>query len=230
MLETVEAGARDDAHGSVIWLHGLGADGHDFEPIVPELRLAGHLDLRFVFPHAPVREVTLNAGIAMRAWYDIVTLDRSGPQDEAGILESVDLVNELVEREIARGLPRERIVLAGFSQGGAIALHAALRERERYAGLMGLSTWLPLEASFDAEVARSESSQPRDLPVFLAHGSYDPMLPLALGEHTRDVLAAAGFRPEWHSYPMAHAVCAEEIRDIRAWLLKVFGEIGGQSP
>ncbi len=222
-LETVEAGAGDGAQGSVIWLHGLGADGHDFEPIVPELGLKGLLDLRFVFPHAPLRKVTINNGMVMRAWYDIVSLDRDGPQDEAGIRESSAGLLELVARERERGVPQDRIVLAGFSQGGAIALHTALRERQRFAGLLALSTWLPLGTAHRAEVAGNREAQPRDLPVFIAHGSYDPMLPLALGEATRDALLAAGFKPEWHSYPMAHAVCAEEIADIRAWLLRVFG-------
>ena len=226
MLETVEVRAGEGADGSVIWLHGLGADGHDFEPIVPELKLAGSLNLDFVFPHAPVREVTINNGIAMRAWYDIVSLDRDGPQDEAGIRESAELLAELVEREQARGVPRDRIVLAGFSQGGAIALHVALRDPERYAGLMALSTWLPLSAAFADEVIAEPGSQPRSLPVFIAHGTFDPMLPLALGEATRDALDEAGFEPEWHTYPMAHAVCAEEIADIRRWLLGVYGVTG----
>lgn len=223
-LETVETGPGDDVDGSVIWLHGLGADGHDFEPIVPELRLDGRLSLRFVFPHAPVREVTINNGIAMRAWYDIVSLDRSGPQDEDGILESAGQVLDLVQREIERGVPQERIVLAGFSQGGAIVLHAALRQPERFAGLMALSTWLPLADRFAEEVAGNAQSQPRDLPVFIAHGTFDPMLPIGLGEATRDALSDAGYQPEWHAYPMAHAVCAEEIAAIRDWLLRVYGK------
>ncbi len=222
MLETVEVCKGSGADGSVIWLHGLGADGHDFEPIVPELALDKQLDLRYLFPHAPVREVTINNGIAMRAWYDIVSLDRGGPQDEDGIRESARQLDELVERELARGVPRERIVLAGFSQGGAIALHTALRQPERYAGLMALSTWLPLGDAFRAEVIDEPGSQPRELPVFIAHGTFDPMLPIALGEATRAALEEAGFRPEWRAYPMAHAVCPEEIRDIRSWLLRVY--------
>lgn len=226
VLETVEAGPAGDVDGSVIWLHGLGADGHDFEPIVPELNLGDALTLRFIFPHAPVREVTINNGIAMRAWYDIVSLDRSGPQDEDGIRNSAEQLLELVERERERGVPLERIVLAGFSQGGAIALHAGLRLTERFAGLMALSTWLPLGDAFREEVADNDASQPRDLPVFIAHGSFDPMLPLSLGETTRDTLVSAGFAPEWHEYPMAHAVCAEEIAAIRDWLLRVYAPTG----
>lgn len=223
-LETVETGTGRD--GTVIWLHGLGADGHDFEPIVPELGLDGRLDLRYVFPHAPIREVTINNGIAMRAWYDIVSLDREGPQDEDGIRESSEQLEALVAREIERGVPAERIVLAGFSQGGAIALHTALRRRERIAGLMALSTWLPLAGQFAAEVTDNPAAQPRDLPVFIAHGSFDPMLPIALGKATRDALTAAGYAPEWQEYPMAHAVCPEEIAAIRNWLLRVYGVDG----
>lgn len=225
-LETVEIGAAENVDGVVIWLHGLGADGHDFEPIVPELRLSDHVNLRFVFPHAPVREVTVNNGIAMRAWYDIVSLDRDGPQDEDGIRQSSAQLLELVEKEIARGVPQNRIVLAGFSQGGAIALHTALRETQAFAGLMVLSSWLPLADAFVSEVLESEASQPRDLPVFIAHGSYDPILPLALGEASRDTLQKAGFSPQWQEYPMAHAVCAEEILAIRQWLLTVYGAAG----
>lgn len=222
-LETVEAGASRDAEGSVIWLHGLGADGHDFEPIVPELRLDGLLKLRFVFPHAPVRPVTINGGMAMRAWYDIIDFDRDGPQDEKGIRESARLVEGLIGREQERGIAADRIVLAGFSQGGAIAIHTATRFRQRLAGLLALSSWLPLQDAFDKEVVAEPESQSRDLPVLIAHGTFDPILPLALGEASRDSLKRAGFRPEWHSFPMAHSVCAEEIAAVRSWLLKVYG-------
>lgn len=227
LLETVEVGAAADVDGSVIWLHGLGADGHDFEPIVPELRLDGQLKLRFVFPHAPLRKVTINNGMEMRAWYDIISLDRGGPQDEAGIRKSSAQLEALIEREQQRGVPLDRIVLAGFSQGGAIAMHTALRQTHRLAGLMALSSWLPLHDAFRMEVVDEPSSQPRDLPVFIAHGTFDPMLPLALGEGARDALLGAGFAPEWHSYPMAHSVCAEEIAAIRDWLLRIIGVAGG---
>ncbi|MEQ8206937.1 MAG: alpha/beta fold hydrolase [Woeseia sp.] len=223
LLETVEAGSQGDVDGSVIWLHGLGADGHDFEPIVPELRLDGQLNLRFVFPHAPIREVTLNNGIAMRAWYDIISLDREGPQDEDGIRTSAEQLLQLVQREQARGVPANKIVLAGFSQGGAIALHTALRYPDRLAGLMALSTWLPLSEVFQSEVVAEPTSQPRDIPVFIAHGTFDPTLPITLGELSRVTLQAAGFKPEWQAYPMAHAVCGEEIVAIRDWLLRVYG-------
>jgi len=220
--ETVEVESAAAPDGSVIWLHGLGADGHDFEAIVPELRLAGQLNLRFVFPHAPVRPVTINGGMSMRAWYDILTLDREGPQDEAGIRASGDALLQLLEREHDRGIPYEKIVLAGFSQGGAIALHTALRFGPRLAGLMALSTYLPLQGSIDAEVVNNTAAQARDLPILQAHGTFDPMLPLALGQHTREILTAAGYSVQWHDYPMAHAVCAEEIAHIRDWLLSIF--------
>jgi len=220
--ETVEIETGASPQGSVIWLHGLGADGHDFEPIVPELHLPDSLQLRFVFPHAPVRPVTINGGATMRAWYDILTLDRGGPQDEHGIRESATALEALVEREHGRGIPYEKIVMAGFSQGGAIALHAALRYPHTLAGLMALSTWLPLDASLQKEVIENEQAQSQQLPVFLAHGEFDPMLPIALGEESRDTLTHLGYTVEWHEYPMAHAVCPQEIADISAWLLAVY--------
>jgi len=220
--QTVELETGASPQGSVIWLHGLGADGHDFEPIVPELGLAGQLSLRFVFPHAPLRPVTINGGMTMRAWYDVLTLERGGPQDEVGIRESGRLLEMLIEREHEREIPYEKIVLAGFSQGGAIALHAGLRYPQRLAGLMALSTWLPLADYFDEEVVRNADAQSQELPIFMAHGSFDPMLPIALGQHSHETLDKAGYKVEWHDYPMAHAVCAEEIADIRNWLLSVF--------
>jgi phospholipase/carboxylesterase len=220
--DTIEVLSSADPAGSVIWLHGLGADGHDFEPIVPELGLGGRLSLRFIFPHAPMRPVTINGGMTMRAWYDVLSLDRGGPQDEVGIRESSRMLEMLIERERERGIDHENIVLAGFSQGGAIALHTALRFPERLAGLMALSTWLPLGDCFDKEVSQNPKAQPQELPIFLAHGSFDPMLPLALGQHSRDTLENAGYKVEWHEYPMAHAVCAEEITAISNWLLSVF--------
>lgn len=220
--ETVEVGGGEKPDGTVIWLHGLGADGHDFEPIVAELDLDKQADLRFVFPHAPVRPVTINGGIPMRAWYDVMSLDRSGPQDEAGIRDSAETLKRLIEREHDRGVDYDRVVLAGFSQGGAIAMHTAMRFPEKLAGLMALSTWMPLEATIDGEVMQSPESQPRDLPVLMAHGSFDPMLPIAAGQHARDIMQKAGFSVQWHEFPMAHAVCAEEIAEIRRWLLSIF--------
>jgi len=220
--ETVEVGGRAQADGTVIWLHGLGADGHDFEPIVPELNLAGHADIRFVFPHAPVRPVTINGGVPMRAWYDVISLDRSGPQDEAGIRDSAASLLQLIEREKERGVDASRIVLAGFSQGGAIAMHTAMRVPQRLAGLMALSTWMPLESTIGEEVVDNSESQPRELPVLMAHGTFDPMLPLAAGQHAREIMQDAGFKVQWHEYPMAHAVCAEEISEIRKWLVNIY--------
>ena len=220
--ETIEVETATDCDGSVIWLHGLGADGHDFEPIVPELRLGGQARLRFVFPHAPVRPVTINGGMAMRAWYDIYSLERSGPVDEAGIRQSGAMLEGLIQRERDRGIASERIVVAGFSQGGAIAAHAALRYPDPLAGLMALSTYVPLHSTLEKEVFGNAAAQPKQLPIFMAHGSLDPMLPMALGESSREILVGQGYSVEWHDYPMGHAVCAEEIEDIRHWLESVY--------
>ncbi len=216
-LDCVEVGAGDDARASVIWLHGLGADGHDFEPIVPELRLPAELGVRFLFPHAPVRPVTLNAGMAMRAWYDIIALGGNAEQDDAGIRQSARQVEALMKREHERGVPAERMVLAGFSQGGAIALHLGLRHPERLAGIMGLSTYLPLGDTVEAERHEANAAT----PIFLAHGSMDPVVPMTMGERSRDGLQAMGYPVEWHDYPMVHQVCMEEIADISAWLQRV---------
>jgi phospholipase/carboxylesterase len=197
---------------AVIWLHGLGADGHDFVPIVGELDLPAGLPVRFVFPHAPVRPVAINAGMRMRAWYDIAPDMRR--QDEAGIRESARAVEALLQREQDAGIPSHRIVLAGFSQGGAITLHAGLRYPRPLAGLLALSTYLPLPEAFAVE-ARPER---RDTPILMCHGQHDPMLPLALGAWSRDTLTQAGFDVAWREYPMQHQVCMEEIADIGAWL------------
>lgn len=221
-VETVEIETGPNPGGGVIWLHGLGADGHDFEPIVPELHLPDEMALRFVFPHAPLRPVTINGGMSMRAWYDILSLDRDGPIDEAGIRASAEILESLIAREQERGIAAGNIVVAGFSQGGAIALHTVLRHPQRVAGLMALSTWLPLWSKFDAEVIDNSAAGNRDVPIFMAHGSYDPMLPIQMGRSSADLLTQSGFNVEWHDYPMAHAVCADEIDDIRAWLMRVF--------
>ncbi len=220
--ETVEIETGPEPAGSVIWLHGLGADGHDFEPIVSELQWPDALPLRFVFPHAKVRPVTINGGMAMRAWYDILSLDRGGPVDEEGIRASGDILNALIDREQQRGMDPRRIVVAGFSQGGAIALHAALRYPQRLAGLMALSTYLPLQSVFEAEVTDNATVANQDIPLFMAHGSFDPVLPMQLGTASAELLRRSGFDVEWHEYPMAHAVCAEEIVHIHDWLMSVF--------
>lgn len=220
--DTVELETGANPAGSVIWLHGLGADGHDFEPIVPELRLPAELSLRFVFPHAPIRPVTINGGMSMRAWYDIYSLDAAGRSDEAGIRASSAMLDALIDREISRGIETHKIVLAGFSQGGAIAIHSAMRETRKLAGLMALSTWLPLPKAFEAEVIDNPDAGDTSLPIFMAHGSFDPVLPIHMGKASAELLTASGFSVEWHEYPMAHQVCMEEISDIRRWLLSVY--------
>ena len=214
MLEFVEIETSPNPTAAVIWLHGLGADGHDFEPIVPELVRPGERALRFVFPHAPVRPVTLNAGYAMRAWYDIIGLDRHSAQDETGVKASDAAVRALIKRENERGIPTNRIVLAGFSQGGAQALYTGTRLREKLAGIMGLSCYMLLASRFDAE--RSEVNQ--TTPVFMAHGTQDTVVAAHLGEETRRLLEAAGYPVEWHTYPVPHAVSPQEIADIAEWL------------
>lgn len=220
--ETVERDSGSPICGSVIWLHGLGADGHDFEPIAPELAVPGR-PLRFVFPHAPVRPVTLNGGIPMRAWFDVYGLDRSGPQDERGIREAERTVRALIRRENERGVPTARIVLAGFSQGGAVALHGGLRYSEPLAGLIGLSTYLPLEWTVEAEAGAAN----RATPIFMAHGTLDPLVPPGLGQSTRDLLRRLDYSIEWRTYPIEHAVSAEEIADVRDWLSRAFAPDDG---
>lgn len=205
--------AADPAH-SVIWLHGLGADGHDFAPIVPELVAPQWPALRFVFPHAPVRPVTINGGMPMRAWYDIADFDLHARQDEAGMRASVAAAEALIARENARGVPDERIVLAGFSQGGAIALAAGLRHGRRLAGIVALSTYLVLGDSLETERSAANAAT----PIFQAHGTLDPVVAPPRGEAAHERLAALGYAVERHTYPMAHAVCAEEIGDLRHWL------------
>jgi phospholipase/carboxylesterase len=215
-LETIEIETGDAPDAAVIWLHGLGADGHDFEPIVPELKLPRRLSLRFVFPNAPVRPVTINQGMRMRAWYDILQLG-GGREDEEGIRASQRSVEQLIERERGRGIALRRIVLAGFSQGGAIVLQTSLRHPERLAGTLALSTYLPLAST----VAGERSAANQDLPIFMAHGTQDPMIPLDRAVRSRDALAALGYPVEWRDYPMPHSVCLPEINDIAAWLTRV---------
>ena len=202
------------ATAAVVWLHGLGADGHDFEPVAAELGRGGLDDVRFVFPHAPVRPVTINGGMAMRAWYDIAGTDLDRRADEEGVRESAGIARALVDEQIARGIAPERVVLAGFSQGGAIALYAGLRFPFRIAGILALSTYLPAPGS----LATQAHDANRDVPIFLAHGSQDPVIALALSERSRAALAALGYVVEVHTYPMPHSVCAEEVRDVANWL------------
>ncbi len=212
--EAVVLEPENAATASVIWLHGLGADGHDFVPIVPELALPAQLAVRFMFPHAPVRPVTINNGMRMRAWYDILALSGAARQDEAGIRASAAMLADWIARERERGIDARRIVVAGFSQGGAIALHGALRYGERLGGIMALSTYLPLHERLAGEAAAAN----RDLPILMCHGTMDPMLPVQMGEASRDQLVAAGYTVEWKAYPMQHQVCMEEIEDMAAWL------------
>jgi len=214
--EAIEIESAPAPDAAVIWLHGLGADGHDFEPVVPELQLPERLRVRFVFPHAPVRPVTINMGMPMRAWYDILQMG-GGREDEAGIRASQAQVKSLIEREKRRGVEPRRIVLAGFSQGGAIALQAGLRHAERLGGILALSTWLPLAGTLAAE----RNAANRDTPVFMAHGTHDPMIALARARESRAALEALGYAVEWKEYAMAHSVCGEEIADIAAWLLRL---------
>jgi phospholipase/carboxylesterase len=210
-MDAIEIETGPAPKAAVIWLHGLGADGHDFEPIVPELALGQ--PVRFVFPHAPVRPVTINQGMRMRAWYDIFQFG-GGAEDGAGIRASQALVEELVKQQ---DLPANRIVLAGFSQGGAIVLQAALRHTERLAGVLALSTYVPLAATLEAERAAANA----DLPILMAHGLYDDIIPLARAEQSRRLLESLGYPVEWHAYPMPHAVCPQEIADISTFLRRI---------
>ena len=220
LLETIEIETAPKPSASVIWLHGLGADGNDFAPIVPELRLVNAPAVRFVFPHAPMMPVTINNGYVMRAWYDVSFGDLEGKTrqaDEKGVRASQAAIEQLIARERDRGIAAGKIVVAGFSQGGAIALQTGLRHAEKLAGIMALSTYLPLAHSLAAEAAPAN----RRIPVFFAHGTYDPVIPLAMATASRDALGAARYAVEWHEYPMQHSVCAEEIVDLSAWLSKI---------
>ena len=214
LLEAIEIETAASPTCSIIWMHGLGADGHDFVDIVPELGLPARPGIRFVFPHAPMRPVTINAGYVMRAWYDIREDGGTRREDPAGVRASQKSIEALLEREKARGVPARSIVLAGFSQGGAMALHTALRYGERLAGIMALSCSLPLADTLGAEASPAN----RDVPIFMAHGTHDPMIPMARAMRAREVLSGLGYRLEWHEYAMPHSVCLEEVRDISAWL------------
>ena len=216
LLERIEIETAPSPSAAVIWMHGLGADGNDFKPIVPELALPASLGVRFIFPHAPVRPVTLNNCMAMRAWYDILELG-GGKEDGEGLRASQFAVEALIAREESRGVAAGCIVLAGFSQGGAIAFQAGLRHPRRLAGIMALSTYLPLAGTLEAE----RHAANRDLPIFMAHGSADPMISIGRAGQSRKMLEALGYPVEWHEYPMPHSVCPEEIADISGWLVKI---------
>ena len=215
LLEAIELETGKNPATSIIWLHGLGADGHDFETIVPELDLPA-IPIRFVFPHAPMQPVTINAGMVMRAWYDVsdAAIRR---EDEAGVRASQSRLEALIAREKERGTSPNRLLLAGFSQGGAIALHTGLRHRERLAGIMALSCYLPVAGTLAAEAHAAN----RGVPVFMAHGIQDPVVALSRALESRELLGREGYAVEWHEYPIPHSVCAEEIRDISTWLRRV---------
>ena len=213
-LEAIEIETAESPGASIIWMHGLGADGHDFVDVVPELGLPARPGVRFVFPHAPMQPVTINGGYVMRAWYDIRDDGGARREDPAGVRASQKAIEALIEREKERGIPAATIVLAGFSQGGAMALHTGLRHPERLAGVMALSCSLPLADTLGTEAAPAN----RDVPIFMAHGTHDPMIPMARAVRARETLTGLGYRVEWHEYPMPHSVCLEEIRDISAWL------------
>lgn len=218
LLETVEQETGPAPAWSVLWLHGLGADGHDFAPIVPELVRRDWPALRFVFPHAPVRAVTINNGVRMRAWYDIVGMDFATRADSEGIEESIVQVQALIDRELARGIAPQRLLLAGFSQGGAIALSSALRRTQPLGGVIALSTYLPGIEQAAQHLAAEATQQ----PVFMAHGSGDPVIPMVHAQRSAQALQAMGFNVQWHAYPMGHQVCAEEIAALADWMSGLF--------
>lgn len=216
MLEALEVTTAPQPTAAVIWLHGLGADGNDFAPIVPELDL-GDLAIRFVFPHAPTMPVTINGGYVMRAWYDILGTDIDRREDESGVRASQKAVEQVLAREAERGIAPGRTVLAGFSQGGAIALQTALRHPQPLAGVMALSTYVPIAAKLESE--RNAAANP--VPIFMAHGRFDGIIPLATAQRSRELLESLGYAVQWHQYPMEHSVCLEEIADIGAFLRSV---------
>jgi phospholipase/carboxylesterase len=216
-LDTIEKETGPKPTASVIWLHGLGADANDFVPLVPQLDLTGLGSIRFVFPNAPVIPVTVNGGYKMRAWYDVLGLEMLRREDETGLRRSMTLVNDLIAAERTRGIAAKRIVLAGFSQGCAMTLLAGARYPERLAGLIGLSGYLPLATSTEGE----RHAMSDGLPVFMAHGQFDPVVPIMSAQASRDVLRKVGLEVEWHEYPMAHSTCAEEIRDISRFMKRI---------
>jgi phospholipase/carboxylesterase len=218
LLQTIEHATGADPAWAVVWLHGLGADGHDFAPIVPELVRPGWPAIRFVFPHAPQRAVTINGGMRMRAWYDIRDADLASRADAQGVEESVAQVDALIAHEATRGIPASRVILAGFSQGGAITLACGLRRQSPLAGLLALSAYLPMSDRAAHALAPAAASQ----PVFMAHGSFDPVVPLAAGLHSAAVLQQLGFRIDWHAYAIPHSVSPDEVRDIGDWLAQRF--------
>ncbi len=220
ILDAVEINPPGTPRACIIWLHGLGADGHDFEPLIPQLGVVDTLGVRVVLPHAPHRPVTINSGMVMPAWYDIRSADFSRGEDSEGIRESEQQLRDLIQRQVDSGIPSERIVLAGFSQGGAIVLHSGLRYPQPLAGVLALSTYLPLADTLAAEAAAANSK----VPIMMVHGMQDPVVPVMLALQSRDRLQQLGYRVNWHSYPMQHALCPEEIGELRDWLLQQLGQ------
>ena len=217
LLPTVEIETGSDPDYAIIWLHGLGADGNDFIPIINELEMVAKKEIRFIFPHAPMRPVTINAGYVMRAWYDIQGVNINSLEDETGIRDSQHAIDALIGNEINRGIASRNIVLIGFSQGGAIALQTGLRQENKLAGIMALSCYLPLSTTLSNEAHPANAT----IPIFMAHGTYDPVVPISLAITSRDKLYQANYTPDWHEYPMEHTVCAQEISDIDRWLLRI---------
>lgn len=217
MLDYIERELGADPKFTVIWLHGLGADGHDFEPIVPELNLPIGLGIRFIFPHAPLQPVTINGGMVMRAWYDIRSMEIVREIDEAGIERSAAHVRALIEQEIGRGIDSEHILLAGFSQGGAIALHTGLLVGRSLMGILALSSYVPLMQTVSGQKGELNQS----IPIFMGHGTHDPIVPIQLGQQSYENLTAQGYQVEWHTYPMEHSVSIEEIRDAGSWISRL---------
>lgn len=219
LLPCVTVEPTSEHKASVIWLHGLGADGHDFEPIVPELKLPAELGVKFVFPHAPVIPVTINGGYQMRAWYDIRNADLSQREDEEGVRQSAEQVEQLIKHEIEQGIPADRIILAGFSQGGAVTLHLATRLNQKLAGIVALSTYLTIPD----KLADEKTNANLDTTIFMAHGQQDPVVPMQRGQFSAKVLEENGFQVQWNDYPMPHAVCLEEIQALGKYIEEVLG-------
>ncbi|RLA44885.1 MAG: carboxylesterase [Gammaproteobacteria bacterium] len=218
-LQTVDIETGSEPDTSIIWMHGLGADANDFAPAVPMLQLDSGRAVRFVFPNAPIRPVTLNGGMQMRAWFDLISLDRDAPQDEAGIRAAADGIEALIQRECDRGIAAERIVIAGFSQGGAMALFTALRYPEKLAGIVALSTYVPVAHAMEPELSAANHG----LPIFMAHGPMDEVVPFNFARSSRKRLHQLGYDVEWHEYPMGHSVIPEELQDIKAFLERIVG-------
>ena len=217
MLEYIQQDTGEEPTFSVIWLHGLGADGHDFAPIVPELLLPFDLSIRFIFPHAPQQPVTINAGMVMPAWYDILSMEIARQVDEAGINRSAEQVRELIDKETDRGISSDHILLAGFSQGGAVALHTGLLLQLPLLGILALSSYLPIPE----RILETQNTVNQSTPIFMAHGIYDPVVPMQLGRKTQEFLASQAYDVVWHTYPMEHSVNIDEIRDVGVWMTRL---------